>query len=91
MKSPKTLLFAVAASAATILLAFPAQALPAALTGPDMAEQTSSLVEAPFVEAKWKQKHGKARGKHWNRGNHHGWSRGRGHKYGLRKQGRYAY
>jgi hypothetical protein len=91
MKTPKTLLFAVAAGAATILLAFSAQALPAALAGSSMAEHAPSRIEAPFVEAKWKQKHGKVRGKHWNRGNHYGWSRGRGHKYGLRKQGRYAY
>lgn len=91
MKSSRTILYAAAAGAAAILLALPAQAMPMGLTGSGMAEHAPSRVEAPLVEAKWKQKHGKMKGKHWDRGHHYGWSRGRGHKYGLRKQGRYAY
>ena len=86
MKFSKTLPIAMAASLATFLLAGAASALPAAPTLPGIAA-SQNLVD----QAKWKQKHGKVKAKHWNRGNHYGWSRGRGHKYGLRKQSRYAY
>jgi hypothetical protein len=75
----------LAAALAPFLLASPAHALPVAPASAYAGiVNSSALVE----QAKWKQKHGRAQS-HWNRGNHYGWSRGRGHKYGLRKQGRY--
>jgi hypothetical protein len=84
MKSSKTILLAAASAFAVFLLASPGHALPAAPGFVGIAD-SSGIAE----QAKWKQKHGRAQPKHWNRGNHYGWSRGRGHKYGLRKQGRY--
>jgi hypothetical protein len=84
MQSLTTISLAAAAALATCLLAGPSQALPIAPASVGIAD-SSGFVE----QAKWKQKHGRVKAKHTNRGNHYGWSRGRGHKYGLRNQGRY--
>lgn len=83
MNAARILPLAAAAALFACLTASPGQALPAAPASTAVLLDHAGLAE----QAKWKQKHAKR--KHWDRGRHYGWSRGRGHKYGLRKQSRY--
>jgi hypothetical protein len=56
------------------LLASLGHALPAATASAGILDSIGL-----FEQAKWKHKHGRVKAKHGNRGDHFGWSRGRGY------------
>ena len=83
MKTLRTLSLPAAAVLAAFLLASPGHALPGTPAA-GIAESSSLLQQVKGKE----KRHGRVKAKHSNRGNHYGWSKGRGHKSGLRNQGR---